>query len=83
MGPVEAADVVHGYEYGPGQHLLVEPEELDKLRPAQAGGPVKLDLARHCVEGHSIPVTFSRQRAFTSNESGCGRRRQGQRESIA
>src|SRR6516225_10965441 len=34
-GPVDAAEVVRGYEYGPGQHLIVEPEELDRLRPAQ------------------------------------------------
>jgi DNA end-binding protein Ku len=34
-GPVDAAVIVKGYEYGPGQHLVVEPEELDPLRPAQ------------------------------------------------
>jgi len=34
-GPVEAAAIVRGYEYGPGQHVRVEPEELDQLRPAQ------------------------------------------------
>src|SRR5258708_12226268 len=34
-GPVEAAAVVRGYEYGPGQHVRVEPEELAQLRPAQ------------------------------------------------
>jgi DNA end-binding protein Ku len=34
-GPVDAASTVRGYEYGPGQHVLVEPEELDQLRPAQ------------------------------------------------
>jgi DNA end-binding protein Ku len=34
-GPVEAAAVVRGYEYGPGQHVRVAPEELDPLRPAQ------------------------------------------------
>jgi len=33
-GPVEAAALVKGYAYGPGQHLVVEPEELDPLRPA-------------------------------------------------
>jgi DNA end-binding protein Ku len=27
--------IVRGYEYAPGQHVLVEPEELDKLRPAR------------------------------------------------
>jgi DNA end-binding protein Ku len=34
-GPVDPAAIVRGYEYGPGQHVLVEPEELDQLRPAQ------------------------------------------------
>jgi DNA end-binding protein Ku len=34
-GPVDSTAIVRGYEYGPGQHVLVEPEELDQLRPAQ------------------------------------------------
>jgi DNA end-binding protein Ku len=34
-GPVEAAAVARGYEYGPGQHVRVGPEELDRLRPAR------------------------------------------------
>jgi DNA end-binding protein Ku len=34
-GPIDNAAIVRGYEYGPGQHVLVEPEELDQLRPAQ------------------------------------------------
>jgi DNA end-binding protein Ku len=34
-GTVDGAAVVRGYEYGPGQHLVVEPEALDALRPAQ------------------------------------------------
>jgi DNA end-binding protein Ku len=34
-GPVEAAAVARGYAYGPAQHVRVEPEELDRLRPAQ------------------------------------------------
>jgi DNA end-binding protein Ku len=34
-GPVDLAAIVKGYEYGPGQHLVLEPEELDPLRPAQ------------------------------------------------
>src|SRR5215831_6303307 len=28
-GPVDNAAIVRGYEYGPGQHVRVEPEELD------------------------------------------------------
>ena len=34
-GPVDAAAIVKGYEYGPSQHLVLEPEDLDPLRPAQ------------------------------------------------
>src|SRR5208282_6863100 len=34
-GSVDAAAIVKGYEYGPGQHLVLEPEDLDPLRPAQ------------------------------------------------
>src|SRR6516165_61380 len=34
-GPVEADAIVRGYEYAPGQHVVVEAEELDKLRPAR------------------------------------------------
>jgi hypothetical protein len=34
-GAVAAAAIVRGYEYGPGRHVLLEPEELDPLRPAQ------------------------------------------------
>ena len=34
-GPVEAAEIVRGYQYAPDQYVLVEPEELDKVRPAK------------------------------------------------
>src|SRR5262245_36945056 len=34
-GVVEAEGIVRGYEYAPGQHVVIEPEELDKLRPAR------------------------------------------------
>jgi DNA end-binding protein Ku len=34
-GLVDTQAIVRGYEYAPGQHVLVEPEELDKLRPAR------------------------------------------------
>ena len=33
-GPVDAAAVVRGFEYGPGRHVVVEADELDRLRPA-------------------------------------------------
>src|SRR5262249_42555425 len=28
-GPVDSAVIVRGYEYEPGQHVVVEPDELD------------------------------------------------------
>jgi DNA end-binding protein Ku len=34
-GVVDAEAIVRGYEYAPGQHVVVEPEELDQLRPAR------------------------------------------------
>ena len=34
-GPVDNAALVRGYEYGPGQHVVVAADELDQLRPAQ------------------------------------------------
>ena len=33
-GNVDAADIVRGFEYGPGRHVIVEADELDRLRPA-------------------------------------------------
>jgi DNA end-binding protein Ku len=55
-GPVDAAEVVRGYEYGPGQHLIVEPEELDQLRPAQDRA---LRLERFCCPEQVEPLLFS------------------------
>ena len=34
-GAVQAADIVRGYPYAPDQYVVVEPEELDKVRPAK------------------------------------------------
>jgi DNA end-binding protein Ku len=34
-GAVEAEAIVRGYEYAPGQHVVVEADELDELRPAR------------------------------------------------
>src|SRR5450755_3721340 len=34
-GPVEAAEIVRGYQYAPDQYVIVEPEELEKVRPAK------------------------------------------------
>jgi DNA end-binding protein Ku len=34
-GPVEGDAIVRGYEYAPDQYLVVEPEELEQLRPVR------------------------------------------------
>jgi DNA end-binding protein Ku len=34
VGPVEQEDIVHGYEVEPGEYVLLEDEELDKLKLA-------------------------------------------------
>jgi DNA end-binding protein Ku len=34
-GPVDSAAIVKGYEYGPGRHVIAQPDELDALRPVQ------------------------------------------------
>jgi len=55
-GPVEAAAIVKGYPYAPNRYVVVEPAELDKLRPA-------LDRAlrlERFVEAQQIdPVLFA------------------------
>jgi DNA end-binding protein Ku len=34
-GTVDGAAIVKGYEYGPGRHVIAQPDELDALRPVQ------------------------------------------------
>ena len=34
-GPVDASAIVRGYPYGPDQHVVVEPEVLERFRPAK------------------------------------------------
>jgi DNA end-binding protein Ku len=34
-GPVESEAIVRGYEHAPDQYVVVDPEELDRLRPAR------------------------------------------------
>jgi DNA end-binding protein Ku len=60
-GPVDAAAIVRGYEYGPGQHLVVEPEELEALRPAQDRA---LRLERFLEPAQLDPLLFSGRSLF-------------------
>src|SRR5262249_52109002 len=55
-GPVDAAAIVRGYEYGPGQHVVVEPDELDQLRPAQDKA---LRLERFLAPAQLDPLLFA------------------------
>ncbi len=55
-GAVDGAAIVKGYEVGPGQHLVLEPEELDPLRPAQDRA---LRLERFLAPAQFDPLLFS------------------------
>jgi DNA end-binding protein Ku len=55
-GPVDSAAIVKGYEYGRDQHVVLDPDELDALRPAQDRA---LRLERFVDPGQCDPVLFS------------------------
>jgi DNA end-binding protein Ku len=55
-GPVDSAAIVRGYEYGPGRHVVVAPEELDQLRPAQDKA---LRLERFLASAQLDPVLYA------------------------
>jgi DNA end-binding protein Ku len=53
---VEAAEIVRGYQYAPAQYVVVEPDELEKVRPAKDKALVlEQFLAVHDVD----PVLFA------------------------
>src|SRR5262249_46760191 len=54
-GDVDSSAIVRGYEYGPGQHVVVEPDELDKLLPAQDKA---LRLERFLAPAQLDPLLF-------------------------
>jgi DNA end-binding protein Ku len=54
-GPVDNAAIVRGYEYGPGRHVVVGPDELDQLRPAQDKA---LRLERFLAPAQLDPVLY-------------------------
>jgi DNA end-binding protein Ku len=54
-GPVDSAAIVRAYEYGPGQHLVLDPDELERLRPAQDRA---LRLERFLSPGQCDPLLF-------------------------
>ena len=55
-GKVEAAEIVKGYPYGPDQYVIVEEEELERLRPPKE----KALLLEQFVEAEQVePVMLS------------------------
>jgi len=55
-GAVDSATIIRGYEYGPDRHVVVAPEELDQLRPAQDKA---LRLERFLTPAQLDPVLYS------------------------
>jgi DNA end-binding protein Ku len=55
-GTVDGVAIVKGYEYGPGRHVLAQPDELDALRPV----PDKaLRLERFLAPDQLNPLLFA------------------------
>jgi DNA end-binding protein Ku len=55
-GAVEASDIERGYLYASDQYVVIEPEELNKLRPAKDRALV----LEHFVPSHQVdPVLFA------------------------
>jgi DNA end-binding protein Ku len=55
-GPVEAAAIVKGYPYAPDRYVVVDADELDRLRPVQDRA---LRLERFLDAQHVDPVLFA------------------------
>jgi DNA end-binding protein Ku len=55
-GPVDSAAIVKGYEYGPGRHVIAQPDELDQLRPVQDKA---LRLERFLTPTQLDPLLFA------------------------
>jgi DNA end-binding protein Ku len=53
---VDSPAIVKGYEYGPGRHVIAQPEELDELRPVQDKA---LRLERFLTPGQLDPLLFA------------------------
>ena len=55
-GAVDNAAIVRGYEYGPGRHVIAQPDELDELRPVQDKA---LRLERFLAPAQLDPLLFA------------------------
>lgn len=59
-GLLDAAAIARGYEYVPGQYVVVEAEELDKLRPAKD----KALVLEQFIAAHQIEPSFAAGRSY-------------------
>jgi DNA end-binding protein Ku len=59
-GPVEGVEVVKGYEHAPGQYVVLDPPDLEQLRPA-ADKAVSLE---HFLEAGQIDPALFAGRSF-------------------
>ena len=55
-GTVDSAAIVKGYEYGPGRHVIAQPDELDALRPVRDKA---LRLERFLAPDQLNPLLFA------------------------
>jgi DNA end-binding protein Ku len=55
-GPVDSAALVRAYEYGPGQHVILEADEVDQLRPAHDRA---LRLEHFLTPGECDPLLYA------------------------
>jgi DNA end-binding protein Ku len=53
-GPVPAEAIVRGYEYAPDKYVVVEPQELDQLRPARD----KALVLEQCIAVAQVDPSF-------------------------
>ena len=53
-GSVEATEIVRGYQYAPDQYVVLEPEELEKVRPAKD----KALVLEQCIPAHEVDPAF-------------------------
>jgi len=53
-GPVDTAAIQRGYQYAPAQYVVIEPAELEKLRPAKDRGLI----LEQFIDRHQIDLVF-------------------------
>lgn len=70
-GVVEAAEIVKGYQYAPGQYVVIDADELESLRSAQDKA---LSLERFVDAREIDPVAFSGRCLYLLPESPAAQR---------